>query len=332
MAQRNSGADRAEEGYVYNSYGDAKYLKFAVASVTTLRRYDSKRPVAIYCTEEHATLLETPELRNTFNHVYILPEENRSITGFKHNVDQFMPFDRNIYLDGDIVACKDPENLWRSFSGYGFTITGNQSADNFFGGPKGVGIIRDIVLGRRKRTLRRFGLTYLPRVQSGLMFASDKEITKKVSRKATEILENKSETHFRSRTEEAGRSEESCEWSLAMAMATLEVPVAPWFNGHESPQLDFIDLFTTYDPDFKEVQCLYFTNPFVYNFRGFPVRWVQQTLIKLFSLFPGKGDYMNVKPYFLHFGWYHQKEPFYQFADRVWKEIGIRDEGPIAQK
>ncbi|MDZ7682577.1 MAG: hypothetical protein U5J63_12920 [Fodinibius sp.] len=37
-----------------------------------------------------------------------------------------------------------------------------------------------------------------------------------------------------------GRSEESCEWSMAMAMSKLDLPVYPWLQGHTSPQLDYI--------------------------------------------------------------------------------------------
>ncbi|MDZ7682575.1 MAG: hypothetical protein U5J63_12910 [Fodinibius sp.] len=35
------------KGYVYNTYGHPKYLKHAVASVVSLRRYDEERPVAL---------------------------------------------------------------------------------------------------------------------------------------------------------------------------------------------------------------------------------------------------------------------------------------------
>ncbi len=326
MADTFEGKKHGAEGYVYNCYGKLKYLKYAVASVVTLRRHDNHRPVAIFCTKEHADYLNKPELSTVFDHVFILPEKNRSITGFKHNVCDFMPFEKNIYLDGDIVICRNPDRLWRSLSAYKFTATGNHSADNFFGGPKGIGVVKDIFLGRRKRTLKRFGITYLPRIQSGFMYAADYGKAKSVCDKATELLSKKAETHFRSRTEEEGRSEESCEWSLAMAMAVLEMQVYPWFNCYESVQLDFIDSFTEYDPEFESVSCLYYTNKFVYNFRGFPIRWLQKLLINIFTIFPGKGDYLYVTPYFLHFGWYHQKEPFFQLADRIWSRLNADDE------
>ncbi|NBC28195.1 MAG: hypothetical protein GVY08_15130 [Bacteroidetes bacterium] len=330
MADRFEGKKLGAEGYVYNSYGDVKYLKHAIASVTSLRRYDTIRPVAIFCSPDHADILKNPEFSSTFDHVFLLPEKNRSITGFKHSVCDFMPFERNLYLDGDIVACRNPNRLWKMFSAFGFTITGNHSADNFFGGPKGPGIVKDILFGRRKRTLKRFGLTYLPRIQSGVMYAADHSETESVCKKAAEILTDKAATHFRSRTEEHGRSEESCEWSLAMAMAILEKQVYPWFNCYESAQLDFIENFTDYDRDFTSVSCLYYTNKFIYNFRGIPTGWIQKSLINLFSLFPGRRDYLYVTPYFLHFGWYHQKKPFYTFAERIWNEL--RQNSEPAQK
>jgi len=321
MGDKFKGNKKGAEGYVYNSFGDIKYLKFAVASVSTLRRYDTSRPVALFCSSEHADYLKSSSLDSVFDHIFPLPVENQSITGFKHNVCDFMPFRKNIFLDGDIVSCRAPGCLWTSLAAYDFTATGNHSADNFFGGPKGLGIVKDIVLGRRKRTLRRFGLTYLPRIQSGVMYASDYNAAKQVCDKAKELLDKKSETHFRSRLEENGRSQESCEWSLAMAMALLKKQVYPWFNCYESAQLDFIDSFTEYDKDFHSVTCLYYTNKFLYNFRGFPIKWIQKSLIRLFSVFPGKGDLLYVTPYFLHFGWYHQKKPFVALAERIWEEL-----------
>ncbi|CAN5275908.1 hypothetical protein BH23BAC3_BH23BAC3_16690 [soil metagenome] len=320
MSDKFKGNKIEAEGYVYNSFGDLKYLKYAVASVTTLRRYDTTRPAVIFCSPEHADYLKSSSFKSIFDHLFILPEENRSITGFKHNICEFMPYEKNIFLDSDIVVCRDLNRLWASFSVYDFTATGNHSADNFFGGPKGIGVVKDILLGRRKHTLNRFGLTYLPRIQSGVIYATDYYETKKVCDKAKEMLSMKSGTHFRSRSDEEGRSQESCEWSLAMAMALLEKQVYPWFNCYESVQLDFVDSFTEYDEDFTSVACLYYTNKFIYNFRGFPIRWLQKTLISLFSLFPGKGDLLYVTPYFLHFGWYHQKQPFIELADRIWSK------------
>ncbi len=309
------------EGYVYNTYGKEKYLRHAVASVKTLRRYDESRPIAIFCSEKHAELLDNDPLQQLFTNIFVLPEENRSITGFKHNVDRFMPFEKNIYLDSDIVWCKNPDPLWQSFSPYRFTITGNQASDNFFGGPKGIGVLKDLMLRKRNRTLKKFNLTYLSRVQSGMMYASDYDLTAEVCRWAKQMLKDKHLTHFRSRTEESGRSEESCEWSLAMAMSKLGLQVYPWFHGYISPQLDFIENFTNYDKDFKQVSCLYYSNKTVYNLRGFPIRWIQKLLLKSLTIFPGKGDHLYVTPYCLHFGWYHQKQPFFDFADRTWHDL-----------
>jgi hypothetical protein len=123
-----------------------------------------------------------------------------------------------------------------------------------------------------------------------------------------------------------GRSEESCEWSLAMAMSRLRLQVVPWMQGHLSPQLDYIDGLTVTDPDFEQVACRYYTDRFVYSLRGVPKAWLRDVLIGLFSSLPGRGDYMEVTPFALHFGWIHQKQPFQSFSDRTWAELTRRSE------
>ncbi|MDZ7755304.1 hypothetical protein [Rhodohalobacter sp.] len=313
--------EKKKEGYVYTSYGDQKYLRHVVASVSTLRRYDQKRPVTIYCSDDHVQMLEKNDLSDLFDQIIVLPTGNRSITGFKHNVYQFMPYEKNLYMDSDIVWCKNPNVLWKRLETYSFTISGNHIADGFFGGPKGVGIIADIVLRRRKKTLEKFGLTYLNRVQTGMMYSSDRETAEKVCKTASEFLSNRDKTHFRSRKCESGRTQETCEWSLGMALSKLEIPILPWLNGYESPQLDYIEDYTEHNPDFTAIVCTLYNDRFVYDFKAIQIKWLRKFLISFFSLVPGKGDYMKVTPYCLHFGWHHQKQPFYDFADRVWEEM-----------
>ncbi|MEX0609955.1 MAG: hypothetical protein WD016_07655 [Balneolaceae bacterium] len=309
------------EGYVYVSYGHPKYLKHVIASVVTLRRYDTTRPVAIACTEKHRAFLEKNNLSHLFDVIHHLPEEHASIVGFKHNFYHYLFFDNNIFLDSDIIWCKNPDSLWQSLKPFGFTVTGNLVSDNFFGAPKSIGVVKDILLGRRRRTLKRFGLTYLSRAQTGVMYASDYSLTKKTCKLAGEMIKRKNETHFQSRKKEKGRTEESCEWSLAMAMAKLDIPIYNWFQGHTSPQLDYIQLLTDHDNDFEYVKCRYYANNFVYSFRGLKNNFLKKFLINTFSLFPGKGDYMLVTPYCLHFGWYHEKQPFFEYSERVWDDL-----------
>lgn len=318
----------APEGYVYVSYGHPKYLKHTLASVTSLRRHDRSRPIAIICTEKHQKILREHGLEDMFDIIYPLPEEHASIVGFKHNIYHYMFFEKNMYLDSDIIWCKNPDSLWSSFSHFNFTITGTLISDNYFGAPKGLGVVKDILLGRRRRTLKRFGLTYLSRVQSGMMFAKDYDLTKKVCKLASEMLARKSETHFQSRKMEQGRTEESCEWSLAMAMAKLNIPVYPWLQGHNSPQLDFIEDLTEYDPDFEYVACKFYSDKFIYSFRGLKSKWKRRFLIRLFSFIPGKADYLITTPYCIHFGWYHQKQPFYSFTEKVWYKLVNREGAP----
>ena len=75
----------APEGYVYISYGAAKYLKHAVASVISLRRYDKERPVALICEERHKKTLESQNLTDIFDVIHIIAPKRASILGFKHN-------------------------------------------------------------------------------------------------------------------------------------------------------------------------------------------------------------------------------------------------------
>ncbi|MTI89639.1 MAG: hypothetical protein FH748_16935 [Balneolaceae bacterium] len=314
----------AKEGYVYVSYGHPKYLKHTVASVVTLRRYDSKRPVVICCTEKQKSIIEEKGLTHLFDVIHPLPEEHASIVGFKHNIHEYLFFERNIFLDSDIVWCKDPEPMWTSLSPHPFTITGTMVSDNFFGASKNLGVIKDVLLRRRKRTLKRFGLTYLSRVQTGLMYAQDYETTKKVCTLASEMLSKKDLTHFQSRKMEKGRTEESCEWSLAMAMSKLDIPVYPWLQGHNSLQLDYIGILTDHDDDFEYVNCKYYSHDFVYSLRGLKSDFLKKLIISVLSIIPGKGDYMLVTPFCLHFGWYHEKQPFFEFAEHTWIRLTSR--------
>ena len=70
--------------------------------------------------------------------------------------------------------------MWSSFSDFDFTITGTLVSDVYFGASKGARVLLDILLRRRQRTLKRFGLSYLSRVQSGVIFAQDYEMTRQV--------------------------------------------------------------------------------------------------------------------------------------------------------
>lgn len=311
----------AEEGYTYVSYGHTKYLKHTLASVSTLRRYDKKRPIALLCSERQKKILEEKRLTHFFTVINILPEDHCSIVGFKHNVHNYMFFEKNMYLDSDIVWCKNPDPLWKSLSIFDFTITGNLVSDMFFGSAKGLGVLKDFFLGRRRKTLKKFGLTYLSRVQSGVIFAQDYSQTKKVCDLASEMLSKKDETHFRSRKMEQGRTEESCEWSLAMAMSKLNNPVYPWLQGHNSAQIDYISDLTEHDDDFQYVACKYYCNDFAYSLRGLKSSRMRKILLGIISLYPGKGDFLITTPYCLHFGWLHEKKPFYVFAEANWKQI-----------
>lgn len=312
---------KAAEGYTFVSYGKEKYLGHVIASIFSLRRYDTKRPVAIVCDAGHVEILRKTGLDKIFSVIHQIDNKHCSIVGFKHHLDKFLFFKRNIFLDSDMIWCKNPDQLWASFKPYSFTITGRKHADVFFGAPKGLGILKVILLNQRQKTLRRFGLNYLSRVQSGVIYASSKKITKKVCRKARKYLSQIDQTHFQSRLKEDGRSMESCEWSLAMAMSKMDLAVYPWMIGENSAQLDFISNYTEYDDLFLTVKCKFYSDSFVYSLRGLQLRWLQTFLTKVAGLVPGKNNFSMVTPYILHFGWLHEKKPFLQFADQIYAEI-----------
>src|SRR5690554_3629876 len=87
--------DNTGQGYIFNSYGSELYLKHVISNVITLRRHDQTRPVALYCSEEHQSLIKSYGLEHYFQILQFLPEENRSVIGFKHNFYKFMPFGEN---------------------------------------------------------------------------------------------------------------------------------------------------------------------------------------------------------------------------------------------
>jgi hypothetical protein len=305
------------EGYVLHIYGDEKYVHHAVASVVTLRRHDSSRPVALYATEAQIELLHETGLNRLFELLLSIPEAHRSIVGFKHHLHRFRPFEKCLYVDADMVWCRNPDALWSHLSGFTFTATGLERADFFFGAPKGVSIVGHVLADRRRRTMRRFGTTYLPRVQAGLIYSSDTEITRAVCTEASSLLARRSETHFGSRLKE-GRNEESCEWSIALAMSRLDLPVFNWFQGQNTPQMDYVPGYVRHDTDFENISCLYYVDRFVHGLRGIRTPLTRKLLTRFFSSIPGKGDYMWVTPFILHFGWLHYKQPYYDLAERLW--------------
>ncbi len=319
--KKNQLDDKKREGYVYASYGPEKYLKDAVISAHTLRRHDRSRPIALVCCDEHRETLESYSFDHPFDLIIRMEPDHQSIVGFKHNLHHYMPFQRNLYLDSDIIWCRDPDNVWLALKPYPYTITGQDSADVFFGSHKNIGIILDILLFRRQRTLKKFGLSYLARVQTGIIYAADPEVTRQVNQLASDLLNRKADTHFVSRKKEKGRSLESCEWSLGMAVSKMNLYVYPWFNAQESIQLDYIRPLTEANKDFSTVSCKYFCNPFIHSLRGIKSSTIRKLLFGVFRILPRSNDHIWVTPYVLHFGWKHQKQWFDAFAAREWEKL-----------
>lgn len=313
-----------------HTYGPERFVRHAAASVVTLRRYDPARPVALFCPPSHHEALKEHGVEDLFQDIAPLPKENASIVGFKHHLHEFMPYERSLFVDADIIWCRDPEPLWQQLRAYPFTATGLERADFFFGGPKGWEVVIDFLLNRRRRTMERFGITHLPRVQAGMIYSGDRDAVRDVCETAASLLACREQTHFRSRLNE-GRSEESCEWSLAMAMSRLDLPVFPWLQGRLSPQLDFIEGLTTYDPDFRNVCYRYYTDRLVYSLRGIRHSTMRDFVIDLVARLPGRGDYIEFTPISLHFGWLHFKKPFHAFAERVWATSARYKEPALAK-
>jgi hypothetical protein len=316
-----------QEGYLYTSYGSDKYLRDAVVSATTLKRFDSKRTVALVCSRQHREQLNSAGIESPFDLMIDLHQDHQTIVGFKHNLHNYMPFSRNLYIDSDMIWCRNPDRVWHMLRPYPYTITGQDSADVFFGAHKNIRILLDIVLRRRQRTLRRFGLSHLARVQTGVMYAADPDVTREVNELAKNLLERKAETHFVSRRKEKGRNLESCEWSLGMAVSKMNLFVYPWFNGQESIQLDYIRPLTRASEDFSEVSCKYFCNPFVHSLRGVNNGVMRNMLFRLFRALPRGNDHIWVTPYILHFGWHHQKPWFDRFAEQEWNKLSGKGTG-----
>jgi len=321
MSKEKGKRSSQNQGYIFSSYGKIKYLRDVIVTVMSIRRYDLTRGVALYCSEEHIEFLRENNLEYVFDYIEILAPEFRSITGFKHNTHLFMPFAENLYLDSDMIFCKDPDMMWNQLSVYPYTATGIESADVFFGTHKGIRVLSDIIFRKRQKTLKKFGLTHLYRIQSGIIFANNYDVAKQVNELAKDYASRMSETHFISRKNEKGRTLESCEWSLGMAMSKLKLFVYPWFNGYQSLQLDYISGYTKHDTEFNEVECLYYCNPFIYSFRGIQKKWIRKTLIKVFGLLPRGKDHFWVTPHILHFGWKHEKKIFEAYAKRKWLSI-----------
>ena len=143
--------------------------------------------------------------------------------------------------------------------------------------------------------------------------------------------DHRAETHFRTRFAE-GRSEESCEWSIAMALSSLRIPVFPWYQGYNSPQLDYIPGMTAHTEEFEDVRCRYYPDRFVYEIRGLKHPRVREACFSLAGTLLRRRDVFYVTPFALHFSWLHAKAPFRAFADRTWASLMAGDQVPPEAK
>lgn len=308
----------AEEGYVLASYGPETYLRHAVASARTLRRHDPHRPIALWAADDHLATLERRGWADLFAVREPLPPAHRSLVGVKHHLDRFVPFARTLYADSDIVWCRNPDALWQQLAPYAFTTTGDPLADVWFGARKDALVALDVLLGRRARTLRRFGLTHLPRVLSALMYVADPATAASVCAAARRFAAARERTHFASRLAEPGRTLESCEWPLAMAMSAAGLPVFPWFRGTDSVIVDYFPGAVAHDADFRTVHYRMPVHRGTYELQGLPHPTLRRALLAVARRLPHRSEYVTFTPPALHFGRLAFKAPFYTFAERVW--------------
>jgi hypothetical protein len=83
-----------------------------------------------------------------------------------------------------------------------------------------------------------------------------------------------------------------------------------------------------HDPEFEEVTYRLYTNRFVYSLRGIANTRLRETLIGIAESIPGMGEYMEITPYALHFGWLHQKQTFRDFVERTWSRLSAEQTRP----
>ena len=114
-----------------------------------------------------------------------------------------------------------------------------------------------------------------------------------------------------------------------MAMSRLELPIYLWYQGYNSPQLDYVEGMTDYNGDFERVSCHYYSDRFIYDIRGIPNQKVRNFIIGVFTRLLGRRDSLKVTPFVLHFSWLHAKQPFYDFSDRTWARLTQPEPRPV---
>ena len=115
-----------------------------------------------------------------------------------------------------------------------------------------------------------------------------------------------------------------------MAMSTMRIPIFPWFQGYDSPQLDFVEGLTDFEPAFRQVVCKLYCDRVVYSLRSLASRPLRDALLTVFTSIPGKGDFMEVTPFMIHFGSLRYKQTFMDFAAWVWNDLVHRNPAGIS--
>ena len=140
-------------------------------------------------------------------------------------MDKYWFFDQQIYLDSDILWCKHPNVLWKAFEPHNICAIGHPKAGGTFGYCYGKEYISNILLFKRKRTLRKFNLKGIPRISAIAIFSKNRDITASACQQARWFFTQKHLTHFNGGKNIRIDNEESCEWSMAMAWAKFHLSV-----------------------------------------------------------------------------------------------------------
>ena len=73
-----------------------------------------------------------------------------------------------------------------------------------------------------------------------------------------------------------------------MAFSALRVPILPWLQGYDSPQLDFVAGLTQHDPAFEQVVCKFYCDRFIHSLWNELTRGCAILCYRFFRLFLAK--------------------------------------------
>ena len=108
------------EGYFIMGFGE-KYIDECEKMIETLKVYDSKRPVALMTHKENKDYIKT---KNIFDDIIYVNEEdikdsnshNSFCVKSRVHMPKYMPYDKMISLDSDMICIYNPQHAWDFFN------------------------------------------------------------------------------------------------------------------------------------------------------------------------------------------------------------------------